>query len=235
MPYFFALNKKKLKHITHSEEAKEIFSSESTCTFKAYKKLWGEDYSYELHDDTRGGQYKQAGADTLPGYFSWWSVQFDEAAPPVENYQEEEQGYKLILNPTHSFQTLVECSVYGTVKFSIGFQNAMHSYKEAMKKQFPKEKVKIVLKKGGTLRYTWEICYTVIVCAVVDGKDPFPLCETIPDYILIIRQPHNSLEYNSTSELGRYSITAAAGIIMQLHFTLKVMDKLNQNSLSIKT
>ena len=93
------------------------------------------------------------------GYFSWWSI--DTADSPIT---------KRIHSPSRQFKNE---SIYGTVKFSINLEQIEKSYIESYNTS--KFRIKRLLyKKGGTLRYSNEVCYVIIVCIEINGRDPFP-------------------------------------------------------------
>ena len=93
------------------------------------------------------------------GYFSWWSI--DTADSPIT---------KRIHSPSQQFKNE---SIYGTVKFFINLDQIEKSYLESYN-MFRIGNKRVLYKKGGTLRYSKEVCYVIIVCIMINGRDPFP-------------------------------------------------------------
>lgn len=101
----------------------------------------------------------------LPGSYIWWGVSIDEipevpgkytVSPPFKNPHVSPYGNNMI---------------YGSLK------DALVAYQESF--QPNPLHPRIELRFGGTLRYKFEVCHVVIVCAVYDREDP-PL--SLEDY-----------------------------------------------------
>ena len=147
---------RKLAHTTHYSEAETIVDSK--FEFKAKEKMEPhKSYSYKCTN--RKKQRYEEMPKFCSGYFSWWSI--DTADSPVT---------KRIHSPSQQFKNE---SIYGTVKFSINLEQIDKSYLESY--NISKFRIKRVLyKRGGTLRYSNEVCYVIIVCITINGRDPFP-------------------------------------------------------------
>ena len=118
----------------------------------------------------------------LSGYFSWWSIDSTEIPPP-----------RGLLSPSRQFSRE---SNYGKIKFSIKFDQIEKSYIKSYTFS-DSDQHKILYKRGGTLRYKKEVCYVIIVCIEINGKDPFPELPTnmttkSTDTFLIKRPSSNS-------------------------------------------
>ena len=92
-----------------------------------------------------------------------------------------------------------EESVYGNVKFSGGLMQLLKSYLNAYYSKCGKSShACIEFRCGGTLRYRYEICYVIIVCAIFPDKKP-----SLPrdEYPVIFEDLSKSIRYNEDGEV----------------------------------
>lgn len=100
------------------------------------------------------------------GYFSWWGVEID----PEEVYDDDDHNKELSLpDLSDAFITDDSKSKYGTVKFAIQLNNLIASYCETRECQ----NSDVVYRKGGTLKYQFEICRLIIVSIKKDSLKQF--------------------------------------------------------------
>ena len=159
-----------LSHVTHDKEADKICHE---MEFKGRQKF-GKTLKYDgrscgesLRPSTKSeGFFKIPDSETVfPGYYSWWGT-----------YPTEQEGYT---TPTEIKKELDAIYVkeryramvpdyikeypesrYGNHAFICGFKDLIIAYAQARKT----ETGNVCIRKGGTLRYTFEICYVLIIC-----------------------------------------------------------------------
>lgn len=94
----------------------------------------------------------------LPGSYIWWGVSIDEIPKVPREYTASPPFKKPHISPYGNNM------IYGNLK------DALVAYQESFQQKplYPC----IELRIGGTLRYKFEVCHVVIVCAVYDGEEP---------------------------------------------------------------
>lgn len=175
----FEVTVQTLHHVTHNKEFDEIYDSKRKVYWlRSNQKTGKSGYQQPLQDGSPFGHSftanfneepnKMSGPYTyinpeepiLPGSYIWWGVSIDEihvpyvppgyiASPPFKKPHDSPYGNNMI---------------YGSLK------DALVSYQESF--QPNPLHPRIELRFGGTLRYKFEVCHVVIVCAVYDGEDP---------------------------------------------------------------
>ena len=164
----------KLVHVTHNVEACKIRKEEG-FVFEPRQKFGkvlgaydgrpcGESFKFDGHS------FVQICDDetVFPGQYSWWGIN-----PTDEiNHTPVSDIYRVIYTLNHNdidlhvpeyLQADPE-SRYGSQAFVCSFQNLLFSYAESRNVEFDK----VCVRKGGTLRYTKEICYVLLICTDSD-------------------------------------------------------------------
>lgn len=180
----------KLCHVTHNEQAQRI--QPNSLDSKHYifkpKQKCGKEYIFDGRPlgetylnivpfcDTKkfpGNptapdemQYQKIpGAHpVLPGYYSWWGLSLEDQFP------------RFVTDTVHSLEQMGTYvagyvktppeSSYGNNAFCLTLHNLLKSYADSRQRLMSK----IHLKVGGTLRYRYEVCYILIICAEDDLK-----------------------------------------------------------------
>ena len=168
---------RRVMHITHFDAAKAIITS----GYKTQQKK--AEYNYTYVYDVKSEKYKTEREKYLlyDGYYSWWSIELNDQeyylGPPGNN------TFGVIPRKSFLFEIF---SMYGTVKLSLKLCDLIECYAESRGKRTEN----VQYKKGGTLRYTKEVCYVIIVC--VDTDDKLSHLETIDKRKpLKIKQPYS--------------------------------------------
>lgn len=177
----FSVAIESLRHVTHKKEFKEICKkNRSSYTFEpkkkkgksGYKKFDGSPMGHSfIACDTSGtpskeSRYRYVKPDEalLPGYFSWWSVSINLKRIPK-------------CTPNHMASTPFSrphCSPYGSIAIHGCLEWALQSYQDSLPKDPSINKLpKIELRNGGTLRYKFEVCHVIIVCAANEKMLPY--------------------------------------------------------------
>ena len=169
---------KKLCHITHNEEFKEISQNDKYYVFKPKQKFGKSGYishskqvgkSYALCEPSalppnHQTQYRMVNMhkEVLPGYYIWWSIDHS-CVPTVPSWKLEKYfGHQWYGYYTSEPFERPITSRYGNHMFTSYIMQLLQSYQSAYGSPLPR----IEFRCGGTLRYRCEICYVVIVCAV---------------------------------------------------------------------
>jgi hypothetical protein len=157
-----------LVHVTHNDEYRNIRKNPAMYELKACQKF-GKDFyhdkgmprcgSYKSIKD--GAKFKRIGPDetVFPGFYSWWGIHpkrecTSKIAAEIEDMKDE-GGIAYVPNYLKEEPE----SFYGNRGFFCSFKNVLGSYAQSRHT----ETANVVLRKGGTLRYTQEICYVIIV------------------------------------------------------------------------
>ena len=191
---------KRLAHTTHSSSHKSICVSVVKNRFK-FNKVSGK--GRDARDNSLQCTYKQsqdsdklrlvrANTELLPGYYSWWEVDFEPAdrvkliGDIIDEYgsqtarQSEVQAHsKLQLSNLKKIayeQHFVNLPSYikgegfhGPHKFSSNLSTLIKRYKEAREAQEGKSHG-IILRFAGTLRYKYQVSSAVIICSDADAQ-----------------------------------------------------------------
>ena len=165
-----------LSHVTHDKEADKI---QREFTFKAQEKFGktreydgrscGESWRPSKSDE---GYFQIPDQETVfPGYYSWWGIHpepHESYTTPCEIWKEQ-----CALKAEKRFRTYVPdyikvyaASRYGNHAFACEFNTLLAAYALARGTRIQD----LYLRKGGTLRYTYEICYVLIICTDEDKK-----------------------------------------------------------------
>ena len=158
---------KHLTHVTHDKEASEI-RQDGYFEFKARKKFGKtrERDGRSCGDSFRPSQvsvgyfFQITDEDAVfPGYHSWWSVYLEHTTLPC--------GIQGVLDRIEGFNTFVPdylkyypSSRYGNHSFVCNFEHLLTAYANARDIEIGN----VCIRKGGTLRYKYEICYVLIIC-----------------------------------------------------------------------
>ena len=167
---------RRVMHITHFDAAKAIITSGYIAQQKAE-----DEYTY-IYDQTSEKYIKVQEMYLLyDGYYSWWFIELNDQEynpGPLGNNE-----FGVIPRKSFLFEIF---SMYGTVKLSLKLNDLVKRYAESRSKHTKN----VCYKKGGTLRYTKEVCYVIIVC--VDTDDKLSHLETIDEsQSLEIKQPYS--------------------------------------------
>ena len=139
---------KQLMHVTHNAKAENIASVDDIFTFQAEKKF-AKKYvydgsplgeSYKSNPDHTSFTYIRPNETIFPGCYSWWSI-----------FPAEDERRPI--------------SPYGNQAFVCDFPHMLTAYAKSRKTDI----CNVCLRKGGTLRYKYEICYVLIICQCDDG------------------------------------------------------------------
>ena len=217
---------KKMCHITHNKEAETIKYENSYIFIPKSKNgkskdssviSLGEGYSLgesyvicnpdePCHIRT---QYKHitSGQSMLPGSYIWWSI---DGIPPLNFTYDPEFSFQERKSQTSAYCTTFtaqlsrpfrnpQVSLYGNVKFSGGLMQLLKCYLNAYYSRHGRSShACIEFRCGGTLRYRYEICHVVIVCAVFSEKNPLPREE----YPVIFEELSKSIRYDENGEVA---------------------------------
>ena len=172
-----------LSHITHNRQAAAIRGNDGNLVFipqaKVGKALGRYDGSPvgETFKATGQGTFMRIPPDhpVFPGQISWWGIS-------STNWHETELGHnfrarlvesKAIIPNLEEVNYLkgVPDSRYGNHEFTVSLPDLMNSYKQSRTDCKGKE---VCLKKAGTLRYKYEICYVIMVAMEGDVDSIFP-------------------------------------------------------------
>lgn len=161
-----------LVHVTHNADYRGIRKNPAMYEFKARQKL-GKRFFYDGNDEPRGGSYIKNGAKFVriecdermfPGFYSWWGIHpTDDVIDGIAAEIEEMKDDDLIAYVANYLKEDPE-SYYGNRGFVCSFQDVLDSYAKSRHT----ETTSVFLRKGGTLRYTQEICYVIIVSTAED-------------------------------------------------------------------
>ena len=171
-----------LVHVTHNDDYRGIRKNPAMYEFKARKKF-GKDF-YHDKGMPRWGSYKSIkdGAKfkrivpeetVFPGFYSWWGIHprrecTSKIAVEIDRMKEVRKTAYVA-----NYLKKEPESIYGNHGFVCSFKNVIGSYAQSR----DTETANVVLRKGGTLRYTKEICYVIIVSI---GEDEHVLTEFDP-------------------------------------------------------
>ncbi len=174
-----------LLHVTHNKEADQIRSGDVSI-FKPRQKLGktktvidrsvlhvGETYRKIA---SVGYQYQRVvlGGSLIPVRLSWWSIS-------TYNLQENNvirECRKSLCDAKTECSYLKEAgylkmppeSTYGNKGFVLPLHDLINCYKTSRSDCTVKS---VYLKKGGTLRYTREVCYVIMVIMEEDNRDGY--------------------------------------------------------------
>lgn len=166
----------KLSHITHSDQAESIASSQKdNYSFVPHQKLGkhykldgtpiGESYVYDSGTKRFNYVAKSSSKPLLPqGYYTWLGIS------TVDWLKNDTKKVRKVKQNTHMFESTIANylkdpphSCYGTTEFSTPLPYILQSYKTSRKCR------DVYLKLTGTLRYKKEICYVITVCSSMDA------------------------------------------------------------------
>jgi len=190
-----------LSHVTHNREAIEIRKNDEKLVFKPKAKVGKAIDKYD--GSPVGKTFKPTGyrnpltkqdmftrilpdQPVFPGQISWWGIS--------SNWAQTDCGatFRTTLDNSIKYTSLFEAnylkcvphSRYGNKEFICSFQYLMTYYKQSRNDCVNK---KVVLKRAGTLRYRYEICY--VIMAAMEGD----VDGTYPSMFVEPRFKHNNL------------------------------------------
>ena len=111
--------------------------------------------SYRSNKEHTQFVYISSDEAIFPGFYSWWGIQPIQHIDPPHNVLFAEYLKKTPDSP------------YGNHAFLCNFEKVLSAYAESRKLDIGN----ICIRKGGTLRYIYEICYVLIVCSGADDDD----------------------------------------------------------------
>ena len=189
-----------LVHVTHNADHRSICKNPVMYEFMAGQKFgkapYFEDGDYRkprcgsYKSINNEAQFERIGIDetVFPGFYSWWGIHSKsectrKIAAEIEDMKED----GLIAYVPNYLKEEPE-SYYGNRGFVCSFQNVLASYARSRQT----EVANLFLRKGGTLRYTQEICYVIIVSTGDDRRalrefNPLPTSRLFPTNGLINR------------------------------------------------
>lgn len=203
-----AIAVKKLYHVTHRVQEREMFREDENCYVFKPKQKHGRRSSSRINTrrsylclDPRIDNDTAPEDETLyrlvleneslfPGFLSWWSIDI----PNRLRYDSPslQQGSKKYYTTNDFKEPPISC--YGDVKLSIDLQELLRYYQEARSSSSSSDLPLISIRNGGTLRYKREIMKVIIVCC----KDDLPL----DDYPLLDTPASFSLEYDAGGKVS---------------------------------
>ena len=180
--------------IPRMKSGKETYRRDGQLKGGTYTPI-GNDTPAEINGDT-GYRRIETERAVLPGYYIWWSIHVDNADNP-----DDLPPYivKLSIPFIHPPQ-----SRYGKKRISTSSLHLLQSYQDGFVNNghYPH----LQFRNGGTLRYMYEICYVVIVCAeghFTGADDDYP------------HFPAFNIEYADDSgritSVGQWSVTIRNG------------------------
>lgn len=162
---------KSLCHVTHEEAFERIFKmNPHSYTLQAGRKKGKSGRkcdgsptgdSFVAHDQSgtpsKASKYKyiKPSEDLLPGCYSWWSICIARQDMP-------KRASKFAVSAPFSNPP---GSPYGSRAIYASIKYVFESYQASLPKDPSGKLPKIQLRNGGTLRYRYEVCYVIIVCA----------------------------------------------------------------------
>ena len=171
-----------LIHVTHNDDYRGIRKNPARYEFKPRQKF-GKDFYHDkgmprcgsYKSIKEGAKFKRIGSEetVFPGFYSWWGIHprrecTSKIAVEIDDMKDEG---RIAYVPNYLKEEPE--SFYGNRGFVCSFKNVIGSYAQSRRT----ETGKVVLRKGGTLRYTQEICYVIIVSI---GEDEHILREFDP-------------------------------------------------------
>lgn len=180
---------KSLCHVTHKEAFEKICKmNPHSYTLQASRKKGksGEKFdgsptgnSFIACDRSgmapcRASKYKyiKPSEDLLPGCYSWWSIHIARQDMPKPRSKLNFAVSAPFSDPPGS--RYGSKAIYSSIKY------VFESYQASLPKDPSGKLPKIQLRNGGTLRYRYEVCYVIIVCAENESTlllDEYPLWE----------------------------------------------------------
>lgn len=202
----FTVTIKALSHVTHNEQFAQICTSHPINYILMPRKKMGKS-GYEKYDGSPIGhsfavcdpsdpvpnreslyRHIKPRESLLSGNYMWWSVKCDEV--PSLHWSSQFLSYKA----SHPFLDFPE-SPYGNWEISGYIKYVLEAYQSSLPRdsnnrgKFPR----LELRNGGTLRYKFEVCHIIIVCAAYVRKPlPLPL-----DKYPLWNEGRGKIEYNS--------------------------------------
>ena len=168
-----AIRVRRLCHVTHEEQARQISEDPKSYTFIPKQKMGKPDrenrktYIYAKREPTdeapnRQTEYRRILEDeeVFLGFYVWWSVAVDDDQTiHWTEYADRQDGTYYI---TDGFRKPTQ-SVYGNRMFIFDFNTMLQCYQESfVERGDPLPRIQ--LRCGGTLRYKREIMKVIIVC-----------------------------------------------------------------------
>ena len=171
-----------LVHVTHNAKAQEICENAKEYKFKVRQKLGKVLGAY---DGRPCGESFWANQDktiftqitddepVFPGFYSWWSI-YPTETDESDSYTSVAKVKKAIdddfLSGISSVINYLQAeppeSRYGNNGFVANFQSLLNVYARSRGADIGN----VYIRNGGTLRYSFEICYVIIVCTNEDNK-----------------------------------------------------------------
>ena len=215
----------KLVHTTHEGAAASIEKG-SAFQFKPFPKNGRQGGDHKtLKKTSRGDQQIRGPLDLFPGFYSWWSIYPDGDYTDYieEKVQELKEVDGLNVYVPDYLKDSPE-SIYGNRGFVCNFKDLLSSY---VKSRSPDKSMRdVCIRIGGTLLYSREICYVLIVCLADDSalkgfswldrkSKPFVTNDFIRREGKVNSETHESLTFNPEHNVtwvngDRYSYETAA-------------------------
>ena len=179
----------RLAHVTHDSEASEIRCDFEFKARKKYGKVLGAydgrpcGESFRPSERTHGRYFQIKDHETVfPGHYSWWGIypKYDDLGGDYTKPTDIRKDLKILEHKglkafVPDYIKSPPESIYGNHAFVSKLQDLLNSYATSRGK-----KVKnVCIRKGGTLRYTREICYVLIV-GISDKDDDKALSDFMP-------------------------------------------------------
>lgn len=165
---------KTLCHCTHNQE-KSLIGGENKdkkakkYIFKPKTKCGRNDQSIKIK--RRRKIHVRSNENLFPGLLSWWGIHIkewyrnDERGKQIKECVVKREKEKMYVA---GYLRSVPTSRYGRNSFTISFQNLISCYKASRKDC---KSGSVYLLKAGTLCYSYEHCYIIMVCMEEDRTD----------------------------------------------------------------
>ena len=214
----------KLVHTTHEGAAASI-KKRSAFQFKPFPKNGRQGGDHKTLKKTSRG-YERVLGPLFPGFYSWWSIYPDGDCEYIDEAIEElrvrEEERLRVYVP--DYLKVSPESIYGNRGFVCNVKDLLSSY---VKSRSPDKSMRdVCIRIGGTLLYSLEICYVLIVCLADDSalsgfswldrkSKPFVTNDFIRREGKVNPETHESLTFNPEHNVtwvngDRYSYETAA-------------------------
>ena len=175
----------KLAHVTHNAEADQITTVNSYQFQVAQKRGRAGGEGSHMWNPDNTCVHIDGNTPLFQGNYSWWSPYAHEYVLPPDHPNREDCRYPAEIAedlPQHyyvaNYLTHPSKSFYGNRVFYAAFSDLLDAYVKSRRSRH------VFIKIGGTLRYTGEICFVLIVCTENDELD-FPALGTNNEYFEI--------------------------------------------------
>ena len=177
----------KLAHVTHNAEADQITTVNGYQFQVAQKRGRAGGEGSHMWNPDNTCVHIDGNTPLFQGNYSWWSPYAHEYVLPPNHPNREDCRYPAEIAedlPQHyyvaNYLTHPSKSFYGNRVFYAAFSDLLDAYAKS------RNSGEVFIKIGGTLRYTGEICFVLIVCTEHENDElVFPALGTNNEYFEI--------------------------------------------------